>query len=42
MNRHDVIDLTEDVDMIEEDLIDLTLDEEEEPLLSEFTSCLTL
>ena len=35
MNRHDVMDLTEDVDMIDDDLIDLTLDEDEEPLLSE-------
>jgi len=37
MNPHDVIDLTEDVDMIHDDLIDLTPDEEEEPLLSEFS-----
>ena len=42
MNRHDAIwiDLTEDVDMINDDYLDLTLDEEEEeePLLSEFSS----
>jgi hypothetical protein len=38
MNRNDVIDLTEDVDMINDDLIDLTLDEEQEPLLSKFSS----